>query len=245
MTAATIIRGFAPRYQMIMSSRRFLVTSSMCRQERESPKIDTLPPEERGRYKVATIPNAICVARIAATPLIGYLVVQHHFTPAFALFTVAGATDLLDGWIARNVPGQKSLLGSVLDPVADKLLISTMFITMTHAGLIPLPLTSIVILRDVCLIAGGFYKRYQVMSPPYSLNRFFNPQVSSMQIVPTMISKINTVLQLSLVALSLASPVFEFATAANDAIFALGCATAVTTVYSGLQYASGKAVKKL
>ncbi|ULT98521.1 hypothetical protein L5515_003002 [Caenorhabditis briggsae] len=225
-----------PRHLML-SSRRF--------QEEKAPKVKSLPPEERGRYKVATIPNAICAGRIAATPLIGYLVVQHHFTPAFALFTVAGASDLLDGWIARNVPGQKSLLGSVLDPVADKLLISTMFITMTHAGLIPLPLTSIVILRDVCLIAGGFYKRYQVMSPPYSLNRFFNPQVSSMQVVPTMMSKINTVLQLSLVALALASPVFDFSVAANEAIFALGCATAVTTVYSGLQYASGKAIKKL
>ncbi|CAI2349062.1 unnamed protein product [Caenorhabditis sp. 36 PRJEB53466] len=214
-------------------------------QHNEPSRVKELPPEERGRYKVATIPNAICAARIAATPLIGYLVVQHHFTPAFALFTVAGATDLLDGWIARNVPGQKSLLGSVLDPVADKLLISTMFVTMTHAGLIPLPLTSIVILRDVCLITGGFYKRYQSMDPPYSLNRFFNPQVSSMQVVPTMMSKINTVLQLSLVALSLASPVFEFSAGAQDAVFGLGCATAFTTVYSGLQYASGKAIKKI
>lgn len=248
MLATTMIRGFTcqPRYHLMMTSRRsFMITLGSRQKEKEPPIVESLPPEERGRYKVATIPNAICAARIAATPLIGYLVVQHHFTPAFALFTIAGATDLLDGWIARNVPGQKSLLGSVLDPVADKLLISTMFITMTHAGLIPLPLTTIVILRDVCLIAGGFYKRYQVMSPPYSLNRFFNPQVSSMQVVPTMMSKINTVLQLSLVALSLASPVFGFVPAANDAIFALGCATAVTTVYSGLQYASGKAIKKL
>ncbi|CAL2035129.1 unnamed protein product [Caenorhabditis brenneri] len=247
MLSRHIFSGFVLQSHgsIISSFRRRIVTTSMSRRNKEFPEAESLPPEERGRYKVATVPNAICAARIAATPIIGYLVVQHHFTPAFALFTVAGATDLLDGWIARNVPGQKSLLGSVLDPVADKLLISTMFITMTHAGLIPLPLTTIVILRDVCLISGGFYKRYQVMNPPYSLNRFFNPQVSSMQVVPTMMSKVNTVLQLSLVALSLASPVFDFSQAANDAIFALGCATAVTTVYSGLQYASGKAIKKL
>lgn len=241
-----MFRGIACRceLQLLLTPRRMLRNFSSLEQK-QSPKIESLPPEERGKYKVATIPNAICTARIAATPLIGYLVVQHNFTPAFVLFTVAGATDLLDGFIARNVPGQKSLLGSVLDPVADKLLISTMFITMTYAGLIPLPLTSVVILRDICLIGGGFYKRYQVMSPPYSLSRFFNPQVSSMQVVPTMMSKINTVLQITLVALSLSSPVFDFSTGANDVIVGLGCITGFTTIYSGLQYASGKAIKKI
>uniref|UniRef100_A0A8R1HNY7 cardiolipin synthase (CMP-forming) n=1 Tax=Caenorhabditis japonica TaxID=281687 RepID=A0A8R1HNY7_CAEJA len=187
-----LTRGFFQivRLKTSLNFKAIRPVISVDKRFQHTPKLDSLPPEERGRYKVATIPNAICLARIASTPLIGYLVVQHHFSPAFALFTIAGATDLLDGWIARNVPGQKSLLGSVLDPVADKLLISTMFITMTHAGLIPVALTTIVILRDVCLITGGFYKRFQQMDPPYSLNRFFNPQVNSMQVVPTMMSKV-------------------------------------------------------
>ncbi|CAB3401608.1 unnamed protein product [Caenorhabditis bovis] len=205
----------------------------------------TGPPDDSGRYKLATVPNAICVARIACTPIIGYLVCQNQFTPAFVLFTGAALSDILDGWIARNIRGQASLLGSVLDPIADKLLVSTMFITMTYSGLIPLPLTVVVLLRDVLLIVGGFYKRYQTMEPPYSLNRFFNPQVSSMQVVPTAMSKINTLFQLSIVELSLASPVFDFSAQVNNVIFGLGCATAFTTIYSGLQYASGRAFKKI
>ncbi|CAI5443934.1 unnamed protein product [Caenorhabditis angaria] len=227
---------FAP-----MTTKRIRIYST------SSPKTQKIVENEKdsGLYKIATVPNAICLARIGATPLIGYFVVQHQFTPAFAMFVIAGASDMLDGWIARNVPGQKSLLGSVLDPVADKLLVSVMFVTMTHAQLIPLPLTTIVLLRDVLLITGGFYKRYKSMEPPYTLNRFFNPQVSSMQVMPTNMSKVNTLFQLSLVALSLASPVFDFSPIANDAIFGLGCLTAFTTIYSGLQYASGKAFKKI
>ncbi|CAI4227067.1 unnamed protein product [Auanema sp. JU1783] len=230
-------------------SRNKFVNGSSCTVLRLCSNVDinkkNAPISDSGRYKVATIPNGLCVLRIAATPVIGYLVVNHHFPSAFALFTLAGVTDMLDGYIARNFSGQKSLLGSVLDPVADKLLISVMFVTMTHAGLIAWPLTFIVLLRDLCLIAGGFYKRYQTMEPPYTLNRFFNPEVSSMQVVPTLMSKVNTMLQLSVVGLALASPVFEFGVTSQNFITALSCVTAATTILSGIQYASGKAIKKL
>lgn len=86
--------------------------------------------------------------------MIGYLVVHSQFFPACVLFTIAGITDLvslifincyiktpiflqLDGLIARNFESQKSLLGSVLDPVADKLLVSTLFVTLSCVDLIP------------------------------------------------------------------------------------------------------------
>ncbi|CAD6187023.1 unnamed protein product [Caenorhabditis auriculariae] len=218
-----------------MKNVRMVAIAPRLQQQRTAPDEISSSPIDSGKYKIATIPNIICMARIAVTPVIGYLVVTNSFTTALWSFVLAGTSDLVDGWIARNVPGQKSLLGSVLDPVADKLLISTMFVTMTYAGLIPLPLTTLVILRDVSLIAGGFYKRYQTMEPPYSLNRFFNPQVSSMQVHPTMMSKVNTLLQILLLSTSLASPVFNFSPPINDAIFFLGCTTAFTTLFSGLQ----------
>ncbi|KHJ84830.1 CDP-alcohol phosphatidyltransferase [Oesophagostomum dentatum] len=183
--------------------------------------------------------------RIIATPVVGYLVVQHQFPIAFGLFIAAGVTNMLDGFIARNVPGQKSLLGSVLDPIADKLLVSVMFITMSYAHLIPWQLTAVVLLRDICLLVGGFYKRYRSMEPPYTLKRYFNPEVSSMQVVPTLMSKINTILQLSLVAGSLAIPVFSLGEPSSQIAYGLCWVTAFTTVYSGLQYASGRALKKL
>uniref|UniRef100_A0A0K0CZV8 cardiolipin synthase (CMP-forming) n=1 Tax=Angiostrongylus cantonensis TaxID=6313 RepID=A0A0K0CZV8_ANGCA len=133
--------------------------------------------------------------RIVVTPVVGYFVIQHDFPVAFGLFVLAGLTDMLDGLIARNVPGQKSLFGSVLDPVSDKLLVRQ--------------LTAVVLMRDLCLIVGGFYKRYRNLEPPYSFKRFFDPEVSSMQVVPTRMSKVNTFLQLSLIASSLSISVFN------------------------------------
>ncbi|KHJ76813.1 hypothetical protein OESDEN_23567 [Oesophagostomum dentatum] len=120
-----------------------------------------------------------------------------------------------------------------------------MFITMSYAHLLPWQLTAVVLLRDICLLVGGFYKRYRSMEPPYTLKRYFNPEVSSMQVVPTLMSKINTILQLSLVAGSLAIPVFSLGEPSSQIAYGLCWVTAFTTVYSGLQYASGRALKKL
>ncbi len=116
--------------------------------------------ENRRRQKIyddiketsITIPNALCLARIALSPIIGALVINEHFAVALSLFVVAGATDLvcvyflqifdvyyfqLDGFIARRYPSQQSLLGSVLDPLADKALVSVLFLTLTYVQLIP------------------------------------------------------------------------------------------------------------
>ena len=63
------------------------------------------------------------MSRICLAPYLGYLVLSHNYPWALGLFILAGATDSLDGWIARNVPGQPSVIGSYIDPVADKILI--------------------------------------------------------------------------------------------------------------------------
>jgi len=159
------------------------------------------------------------------------------------LFTIAGITDLLDGLIARNFESQKSLLGSVLDPVADKLLVSTLFVTLSCVDLIPVVLTGVVLLRDVLLIVGGFVRRYQILEPPVTFKRFFDPSVSSIQVFPTLTSKVNTALQLSLVSFSLASPVFGFVH--HPLLSVLGMVTFGTTVVSGLQYVGGKAMMRV
>lgn len=179
------------------------------------------------------------------TPVVGYFVIQHDFPVAFGLFVLAGLTDMLDGLIARNVPGQKSLFGSVLDPVSDKLLVSVMFITLSYVALIPWQLTAVVLMRDLCLIVGGFYKRYRNLEPPYSFKRFFDPEVSSMQVVPTRMSKVNTFLQLSLIASSLSISVFNLGELFTSVSVGLCWTTAFTTIYSGLQYVSGEALRRI
>uniref|UniRef100_A0A915BT38 cardiolipin synthase (CMP-forming) n=2 Tax=Parascaris univalens TaxID=6257 RepID=A0A915BT38_PARUN len=192
---------------------------------------------------IMTIPNALSILRIGLTPIIGYLVVEECFTIAISLFSIAGITDLLDGYIARNVKGQSSLLGSALDPIADKLLVSTLFITLTYVDLIPCLLTAVVILRDLSLLIGGFVKRYRALMPPMTLRRFFDPSISPMRVAPTVASKVNTALQLSLVACSLVSPLFDFV--GHPSLTVLCMATGATTVFSGLQYAMMDRMKRV
>ncbi|XP_038127132.1 cardiolipin synthase (CMP-forming) [Cyprinodon tularosa] len=181
-----------------------------------------------------TVPNLLCVCRILLAPYLGYLITQQHFDLSLALFILAGATDLLDGYIARTWPTQKSALGSALDPLADKILISVLYVSLTFAQLIPAPLTALVIFRDVGLIAAVFWVRYKTVPPPVTLSKFFNPCYTTAQLKPTLFSKFNTAIQLCLVAASLAAPVFQY----TDSILlqCLWYVTAVTTAASGYSY---------
>ncbi|XP_057704456.1 cardiolipin synthase (CMP-forming) [Corythoichthys intestinalis] len=181
-----------------------------------------------------TVPNLLCVCRIVLAPFLGYLIIQQHFHLSLALFSLAGATDLLDGYIARTWPTQKSALGSALDPLADKILISILYISLTYADIIPAPLTALVVFRDIGLIAAVFWVRYKTVPPPVTLSKFFNPCYTTAQLKPTLFSKVNTAIQLVLVAASLAAPVFQF----TDSILLQGLwfVTAMTTTASGYSY---------
>ncbi|XP_068183424.1 cardiolipin synthase (CMP-forming) [Antennarius striatus] len=181
-----------------------------------------------------TVPNFLCVCRIVLAPFLGHLIIQQQFHLSLALFMLAGATDLLDGYIARTWPTQKSALGSALDPLADKILISILYVSLTYAGLIPAPLTALVISRDIGLIAAVFWVRYKTVPPPVTLSKFFNPCYTTAQLKPTLFSKVNTAIQLFLVAASLASPVFQY----TDSILlqCLWYVTAITTAASGYSY---------
>ncbi|VDN08290.1 unnamed protein product [Thelazia callipaeda] len=191
--------------------------------------------------KVATIPNVLCLFRIGLTPVIGYLVVTGSNLTSLAAFVTAGVTDWLDGYIARNFPGQKSLIGSIIDPLADKLLITTLFITLTYVKLLPLPLTILVILRDIGLIFGAAFIRYKSMQRPVTLLRYFNLSISPLQVKPTVVSKINTALQMCTVASSLAAPAFNFI--GHPFLNYICLTTAATTIFSGLQYARLSRIK--
>lgn len=181
-----------------------------------------------------TVPNFLCMSRILLAPFLGHLIIQQHFHLSLALFTLAGATDVLDGYIARTWPNQKSALGSALDPLADKILISFLYVSLTYADLIPALLTALVISRDVGLIAAVFWVRYKTVPAPVTLSKFFNPCYTTAQLKPTLFSKVNTAIQLLLVASSLAAPVFQYTD--SVALQCLWYVTAVTTAASGYSY---------
>jgi len=190
------------------------------------------------RENVYTIPNLLCVIRMGMAPMLGYMVISEQYGPALGLFVVAGLTDLLDGWIARVVPGQSSVMGSFLDPMADKILVGVLFISLTYMDFIPVALTGLIISRDVLLIAAGFYIRYKSLDPPRTMARYFNVTHPTAQLAPTFISKINTGIQLGLVAATLVSTVIPYDL--HPYLVTLWYCTATATIVSGLSYVFAK-----
>ena len=105
-------------------------------------------PDGQKKDRVWTIPNILTFARIGSSPILGYLIINHHYPAALSLFIVSGLTDLLDGWIARRYPSQASALGSFLDPLADKILVGIVVISLAYVHLLPLWLLALILSRD-------------------------------------------------------------------------------------------------
>jgi cardiolipin synthase len=129
------------------------------------------------------VPNTLTVLRILLTPLFAICLIKRLPESALLVFAVGAVTDGLDGLVARLFR-QKTILGAYLDPIADKLLLTTAFITLAIQGLIPSWLTVIVITRDILIIFG-----IALLS---IMNREFEAK-------PAMLSKITTVAQLATV----------------------------------------------
>ncbi|XP_026315163.1 probable cardiolipin synthase (CMP-forming) [Hyposmocoma kahamanoa] len=185
-----------------------------------------------------TIPNLLCVARITMSPYLGYVIMHDKYELALGLLFVAGISDLLDGWIARKWKSQSSAMGSFLDPLADKILIASLFLSLTWQNLIPLWLTLLIVGRDVGLVAAAFVIRYMSLPPPRTLSRYFDVTEATAQLAPTFISKVNTAVQLVLVGTTMASPVFGYVD--HPAMHALVGITAATTVMSAVSYLVSK-----
>lgn len=109
--------------------------------------------EAKSANAVVTVPNAISAVRLLALPLLVWLILTHSFGWALALLIVAGASDYLDGYIARAT-GQISRVGELLDPIADRLYIACTLIAMAIAAIIPWWLVAVLVLRD--LVVGVF-----------------------------------------------------------------------------------------
>jgi cardiolipin synthase len=148
------------------------------------------------KENIWTIPNLLTFSRILASPVVGYLIITQHYVTAVSLFAAASATDLLDGVIARRFPSQSSRLGSILDPLADKILVSILYGSLTFVHLIPLPLTVLILSRDAVLIAGSFYVRYLIIPPPKTWSKFWDIERSGFKITPNLLGKVTSFLKM-------------------------------------------------
>ena len=168
--------------------------------------------------KMVTVPNLICVLRIALTVPIVILLVEGRYGQTLVLFAIAAVSDVLDGYLAKTF-GWTSEVGKWLDPLADKLLLVSVFITLAWIGLVPVWLAAVAVTRDFTIgIGAGVYKW------------LFGPVEGR----PTVPSKLNTLVQLLFVIAVVWHAAFpEFP---EWAVIALGALTLVTTVVSGIDY---------
>jgi cardiolipin synthase len=185
----------------------------------------------RVRRANVNLPNALTVARILASPPLALLYLNGHHKAAVAGFLAAGALDWWDGYLARKWD-QRTVLGAMLDPVADKILVASLALPMAYTGALPSWLVALIVGRDVGLVAGGFWHRFQTRSEGAFL---FDTREVNFTVEPTFVSKCNTAGQIALVSGVLASSAFGVPHEA--ALTWLGYGVGVTTVWSGAEYA--------
>ena len=165
-----------------------------------------------------TLPNVITLARLCAVPAVVWLVIQHRLDLAFLLFVGAGISDAVDGWLAR-VRNARSFIGSVLDPLADKALLVSVYVTLAIIGVLPDWLAILVVFRDLLIVGGLLVLALMGLRPA---------------IQPIFISKLNTAMQIGLAGTALL--LAGFALDGGWLLPALIACVAATTIASGIAY---------
>jgi cardiolipin synthase len=137
--------------------------------------------------------NWLTLLRLCLVPLVIAAISQHRFELALAGFVIAGLTDAIDGYVARNF-NQMTELGAILDPIADKSLLMSIFVTLGILGIIPIWLVIIVVARDL-MIMGAVVISWLLDNP--------------VAIRPIFVSKANTAAQIVFAAYKLGTLAFQ------------------------------------
>ncbi len=166
----------------------------------------------------AALPNLITLSRILLIPVTVLMIADHEWNWALGLFLLAGASDGLDGFLARTFD-LHSELGAYLDALADKALLISIFITLAVVGAVPASITILVVFRDL-MIMGAVVISW-IMEKP-------------IQIRPLMVSKLNTTAQISFAGLVLGLKAFAWSIGYWFGIALVLVAT--LTVVSGVAY---------
>ena len=166
------------------------------------------------------LPNVLSVIRIILTVPVVIALLKGQYLLTLLLFLLAGISDALDGWIAKQFSFQ-TRLGSILDPMADKILLTCTFITLYWVGILPLWLFMLIFVRDIIIVAGA-------------LGYFLGEMTSDSELLqPTLISKFNTVLQIALVLFLLLIQIYVEFSIFLEMVFII---VATSTALSGADY---------
>jgi cardiolipin synthase len=149
-----------------------------------------------------SIPNIITLGRILLVPIVIWAIASSQMEAAFAVFVIAGVSDAVDGFLAKRF-NMASELGAMLDPLADKALLVSIYMALGIFGAIPRWIVILVVSRDIMIVSAVI------------VSWLFDKPVP---MKPLMVSKINTVAQVALAALVLASLAFDFRPGPYDVI---------------------------
>jgi cardiolipin synthase (CMP-forming) len=163
------------------------------------------------------LPNVITSIRILLVVPIAMALSKHRPVETLWLFCVAGASDGIDGFLAKRF-GWQTDLGGLLDPVADKLLLATVFVMLALLGSVPVWLTVAVIARDCIIVLGAV--AYRIVLGPVVAR-------------PSRVSKLNTLCQVIFILVVIGTPQFSWPTAWQTF---LGALVFVAVAVSGLDY---------
>lgn len=164
------------------------------------------------------LPNLITALRILLVAPFAWALLNGVYGFALFLFALAGASDGLDGYLARHY-GWHSALGAVLDPLADKLLLVTAYLALGALTFVPVTLVVAVLARDVIIVAGaGAYRLW----------------FGHLEVAPSLISKLNTALQVALAVVAIASYGLDWLPAWSADVLVV--AVFASTLLSGAHY---------
>lgn len=277
------ISSSTPRCEPLPSDKPLLAAFADLRprSHRPSSAISTLLPSHENIY---TLPNILTFSRLLCAPVVGYLISHDLYVPALGLFVYAGVTDLVDGWVARKW-GLQTVVGTVIDPMADKALMTVVTICLALKGALPgmicsplfrgspplagipcqlftllsspplpksppkliptapppkVPLTILILGRDLLLALTALYIRYRTLPAPRTFARYWDFSLPSAEVHPTQISKINTFLQLGVIGATMSSLAMGgLGEAGQTALEAGWWVVGGTTVWSGGSYLVG------
>lgn len=170
------------------------------------------------RLILPALPNLISMARLMAVPVAVWLILSDHLAGAFWLFVAAGISDGIDGFIARRY-GLRTLIGSYLDPIADKALLVSVYVTLGARGHLEHWLVILVVFRDLLIVGGAVL--YRMIAGALTMR-------------PLFISKINTAAQIALAGVVLAE--LGLGLAYPPVNWLLTDIVGATTVLSGAAY---------
>ncbi|CZR59991.1 related to cardiolipin synthase [Phialocephala subalpina] len=249
-TASAPERPTPRRSRLVLSGRKAIPFSTSS--QRDDGKRDSTPAPKTPilealkqitpHENIYTIPNILTFSRLIAAPVIGYLVLHDYHAWAVGLFAYAGITDLIDGYIARRWNLQ-TVVGTVIDPMADKTLMTILTVCLAIKGALPVWLAAIILGRDVGLGIAAIYYRWISLPPPKTFARYWDFSLPSAEVHPTTISKYNTALQLALIGATTAAPLLTVDV--TTAMTAMQYLVATTTVWSGASYIYTKDAVKI